>query len=375
MKKQVIKTTNKSKTQILSEDVKSHTVEIVNEILESAIERQVSDIHIEPYKGMVKVRFRNYGNLYTHVVLENISIETIILRIKVISNLNISEKKNPQDGRLIYEYKHNKYEMRVSIIPSINGEKIALRILYSDVNLKKDKLGFDKNQLDSIDNMMKNGSGLILVTGPTGSGKSTTLYALIDSVDTSKLNVITIEDPVERKIDGITQVEINEKAGMVFSNALKSILRQDPDIIMIGEIRDSETAKIALQAAVTGHLVFSTLHTRNTISTVNRLLNMDVDKELIVEGLAGIISQRLTQVKCPTYDFVNQKCLVSSCDKKYCYKKGFVGQKIEAELLEFTQEVKSMFIGNKSEFEIRKYCESNGMKMLAENSSKFITLN
>lgn len=278
----------------------SPIVQLVRSILEQGVRRRASDIHIDPMEYEVKVRYRIDGALVNIMTYDIDFLSAISARIKIIGGMDISEKRKPQDGRIAMTVDRREYDVRVSILPTVNGEKIVMR-LTSKENLTRDKknLGFSQEELDKFDRILKNPHGIILVTGPTGSGKSTTLYTALSELNTEDVNIITVEDPVEANMEGINQVHVNEKAGLTFAASLRSILRQDPDIIMIGEIRDGETAGIAVKAAITGHLVVSTLHTNGTASTITRLADMGIEPYMIGDSLVGVIAQRLVRRLCP----------------------------------------------------------------------------
>lgn len=278
----------------------SPIVQLVRSILEQGVRRRASDIHIEPLEYEVRVRYRIDGVLIKVMTYDIDFLSAISARIKIIGGMDISEKRKPQDGRIAMTVDRREYDVRVSILPTVNGEKIVMR-LTSKENLTRDKknLGFSEEELGKFDRILKNPHGIILVTGPTGSGKSTTLYTALSELNTEDVNIITVEDPVEANMEGINQVHVNEKAGLTFAASLRSILRQDPDIIMIGEIRDGETAGIAVKAAITGHLVVSTLHTNGTASTVTRLADMGIEPYMIGDSLVGVIAQRLVRRLCP----------------------------------------------------------------------------
>lgn len=278
----------------------SPIVQLVRSILEQGVRRRASDIHIEPMEYEVRVRYRVDGALVKVMTYDIDFLSAISARIKIIGGMDISEKRKPQDGRIAMTVDRREYDVRVSILPTVNGEKIVMR-LTSKENLTRDKknLGFSAEELEKFDRILKNPHGIILVTGPTGSGKSTTLYTALSELNTEDVNIITVEDPVEANMEGINQVHVNEKAGLTFAASLRSILRQDPDIIMIGEIRDGETAGIAVKAAITGHLVVSTLHTNGTASTITRLADMGIEPYMIGDSLVGVIAQRLVRRLCP----------------------------------------------------------------------------
>ena len=275
-------------------------VKLVNQMIESAVRRRASDIHIEPMEERLRIRFRVDGVLQEEM-LHDMSIHSaMIARIKIISGLDISEKRKPQDGRTTAIVDRQEYDIRVSMLPTVYGEKVVMR-LTEKKGLTKDKteLGFPPAELEKFDKILSRPNGIILVTGPTGSGKSTTLYTALSELNVEGVNIITVEDPVEANIAGINQVQTNDKAGLTFASALRSILRQDPDIIMIGEIRDQETAEIAVKASITGHLVVSTLHTNSAASTITRLADMGVENYMIADSVVGVIAQRLVRRVCP----------------------------------------------------------------------------
>lgn len=272
---------------------------LINNLIEAAVRNRASDIHIEPCKDKIRVRYRIDGSLKEILSYDNSLLGAIITRIKIISGMDISEKRIPQDGRITMLVDNKEYDIRVSSLPTVYGEKVVMRIAAKEgFNKDKSKLGLGPKDLETFNEILKNSHGIILVTGPTGSGKSTTLYTALSELNTSDVNIITVEDPVEANIDGINQVQVNTKANLSFANALRSILRQDPDIIMIGEIRDAETAQIAVRASITGHLVVSTLHTNSTASSVTRLQDMGIENFMIADSLVGIIAQRLVRKLC-----------------------------------------------------------------------------
>ena len=274
-------------------------VDIVNNIILDAIKKGASDIHFDPYEDGIKVRIRIDGDLHDYSTVPLEMKKNLITRIKIISNMNITESRLPQDGAIKNITNDQDVDLRVSCLPTNLGEKLVIRIL--DYSMSKggiETLGFTKGNLELVKKMLSMPNGIILVTGATGSGKSTTVYAMLQKLNTENRNIVTVEDPIEMNIDGINQVSVNHEIGMTFQNALRSILRQDPDIIMIGEIRDTETAKISVRSAITGHLVLSTLHTNDSLNTIERLLDMGVERYLLSSAINGIISQRLTRKLC-----------------------------------------------------------------------------
>jgi type IV pilus assembly protein PilB len=294
-----------SEAEDLDEELTNDAVEnapivvLIKKIIEQAVRQRASDIHIESLETKIRVRYRIDG------VLQNVGsyqinlLSAIITRIKIIGGMDISEKRKPQDGRITHQVDRQEYDIRVSILPTVFGEKVVMR-LTSKQNLTRDKrqLGFSEEELNKFNQIFANPNGIILVTGPTGSGKSTTLYTALSELNKEDVNIITVEDPVEANLDGINQVQVNPKADLTFASSLRSILRQDPDIIMIGEIRDEETARIAVTASITGHLVVSTLHTNSAASSITRLADMGVEPYLIADSVVGVIAQRLVRRLC-----------------------------------------------------------------------------
>ncbi|WP_243105917.1 GspE/PulE family protein [Clostridium fermenticellae] len=275
-------------------------VKTVNYIINAAICKQASDIHIEPFESYVVVRFRIDGIMHEFIKIPRDIYSHLSTRIKIMSGINITEKRMPQDGKIQYMYNKDKYDFRVSTLPVFFGEKIVIRILHRSDKLNNLKLlGFKDNDINIIHSMVNRPCGLILITGPTGSGKTTTVYSILNSMNKNKINITSIEDPVEYMIENVNQVNVNLKLGFNFPKGLRSILRQDPDVIMVGEIRDEETAKIAIRAAITGHLVISTLHTNGALESISRLLDMGVKDYFIRDALIGVISQRLIRKICP----------------------------------------------------------------------------
>ncbi len=277
----------------------SPIVLLVNQIIEGGVRQRASDIHIEALEGNVRVRYRIDGALKQVMSYELSILPAITARIKIIGGMDIAEKRKPQDGRITIIVDRREFDVRVSILPTVFGEKTVMRLTSKDGLTKpKSGLGFTPEEIEVFDGILSNPHGIILVTGPTGSGKSTTLYTSLSELNTEDVNIITVEDPVEANINGINQVQVNVKAEMTFAAALRSILRQDPDIIMIGEIRDGETAQIAVQAAITGHLVVSTLHTNSAASTVTRIIDMGIEPYVAGDALVGVIAQRLVRRLC-----------------------------------------------------------------------------
>ena len=365
----------------------SPIVQLVRSILEQGVRRRASDIHIEALEFQVRVRFRIDGALVQVMTYDIDLLPAIVARIKIIGGMDISEKRKPQDGRIAMTVDRRDYDVRLSILPTINGEKVVMR-LTSKENLTRDKknLGFSEEELEKFDRILKNPHGIILVTGPTGSGKSTTLYTALSELNTEDVNIITVEDPVEANMEGINQVHVNEKAGLTFASALRSILRQDPDIIMIGEIRDGETAGIAVKAAITGHLVVSTLHTNGTASTVTRLVDMGMESYLIGDALVGVIAQRLVRRLCPeckrlVYATEDEKRLLGvttpgdlpiyepvGCEA--CGNTGYHGRIGVYEIMPVTNDLRIKIAAGARADEIKEQAVSEGMSTLSVSAAK-----
>lgn len=275
-------------------------VEIANEIIMDAVKRNVSDIHMDPTKDAIRIRIRIDGLLSDYSMIPGQYKRNLISRIKMMAQMNIMETRLPQDGAIKTKIGDRMLDLRVSSLPTNNGEKVVIRVLdYSKSLQGLETLGFSEDSLNKIHKMINVPNGIILVTGATGSGKSTTVYSILQKMNTEEVNIITVEDPIEMDIAGINQVQAQSEIGLTFANVLRSILRQDPDVIMIGEIRDDETARIAVRASITGHLVLSSLHTNNSLNTIERLTDMDVERYLLGSSLEGIISQRLARKVCP----------------------------------------------------------------------------
>ncbi len=274
-------------------------VDVVDRMVHAAIDAQASDIHLEMQSDSLRVRFRIDGVLYDRESIPLDSAQQLITRIKILANINISQKRLPQDGKFQTEYRGNQIDCRIATFPSVHGEKVAIRILDPRAHsISLEKLGFSEHLLDQFRSLICKSHGMLLVTGPTGSGKSTTLYAALSAIHTPEKNIITLEDPVEYNIKGITQGQIHYDAGFTFERGIRALLRQDPDVAMIGEIRDKESARIAIEAALTGHLVLSTLHTNDAVSAVVRLVDMTIEPFLINAALSGVLAQRLVRKLC-----------------------------------------------------------------------------
>jgi type IV pilus assembly protein PilB len=357
-------------------------IKLVNLLIVQAIRERASDIHIEPEEEIVRVRYRIDGVLHEVKNLPKYLQSAIASRIKVIAKMDISETRLPQDGRIELKMENKNLDLRVSSFPTVHGENIVLRILdKSSVLLGLAELGFADSELNVYDKLIKKPNGIVLVTGPTGSGKTTTLYATLAAINSIEDNIITIEDPVEYAISLVRQTQINPKAGLTFASGLRSILRQDPDIIMVGEIRDKETAEIAIQASLTGHLVFSTLHTNDSPSALTRLIDMGIEPFLIASSVAGIIAQRLVRLICqkckeeyiPLEEFTKKMGLAEGtkfyrgkgCTK--CKNSGFSGRIGIYELLIMDSKIKDMVTAKMSASDIKKKAIELGMRTLFQD--------
>lgn len=354
---------------------------LLEEILNRAIIKRASDIHLEPSKEFAKVRFRIDG-----VLLEDLKIGTnnyleLLSIIKVKSNMDISKKLIPQDGNMAYYFNGIQYKCRTSTIPSIYGEKLVLRLLNPKEEVKLEELGF-YNNVEDLKQILNINNGIFLISGPTGSGKSTTLKALLNSMNKNEKNIITIEDPVEYELQNITQVALNPKAGLSFSTALKSMLRQDPDVIMVGEIRDEETAQIALRSAVTGHLVLSTVHTFDSTSVITRLLDMNIPPYIILDTVSIVLSQRLVRKICPLckeeyilkddsyaeLGLKNGDSIFKGNGCSHCNNTGYKGRTVTYEILQLKEEHKNYISKNNDLSGFREFCIKNNLVTLKENA-------
>ncbi|MEE0862336.1 MAG: ATPase, T2SS/T4P/T4SS family [Lachnospiraceae bacterium] len=366
----------------------SPIVILVRNVIEQAVRQRASDIHIEPFETNVKVRYRIDGVLREIMTYDKALFPAIIARIKIISGMDISEKRKPQDGRITIDVDYKEYDIRVSNLPTVYGEKVVMRLASKEgFNRAKSELGLRPEDLEKFDGILKNPNGIILVTGPTGSGKSTTLYTALAELSTEEVNVITVEDPVEANVKGVNQVQVNNKADMTFANALRSILRQDPDIIMIGEIRDSETAEIAVRASITGHLVVSTLHTNSTAATVGRLIDMGIEPYMLGDSLVGIIAQRLVRRLCDC-----KKARPATADEKrimglpataeqtvydpvgcqMCNSLGYRGRIGIYEIMTINQKIRNLIAQRATADKIKAAAEEDGMSSLRMSAAKYV---
>lgn len=365
----------------------SPVVRLINSLIRQALKMGASDIHIEPLEDRLRVRVRVDGDLQEVLTPSKHTQSAIVTRVKIMGEMNIAEKRLPQDGRIEIKIDDSVVDLRISVLPTVYGEKIVMRLLDRNNFLKgKEELGFTRENMELFDTILEAPNGVILVTGPTGSGKTTTLYAALNELNKMNKNIITVEDPVEYKIEGINQVQVNTKAGLLFSTGLRSILRQDPDIIMVGEIRDEETAEIAVRAAITGHLVISTLHTNDAPSTIMRLQDMGIKPFLVSASVRGIVAQRLVKRICTNCKTEYQasdieKALLGvnadltlnrgkGCPK--CYYSGYSGRIAIHEILKIDKAVREAIQSGKSADEIAAVGEKGGMKSLKDNCRELV---
>ena len=358
-------------------------VRLVNSIIVQAIEEQASDIHIEPGPENVRVRYRVDGLLREAMILPRRSRASLAARLKILAQLNIAEKRLPQDGRIQIRYREREIDLRISVMPTVYGEKVVIRLLDRSRQLTSLKeLGFNAENLTGLHKALQSSHGLVLVTGPTGSGKTTTLYAVLRELNKPDKNILTVEDPVEYMLEGITQCQVNPKTGFTFAAALRTMLRQDPDIIMVGEIRDAETAGTAVRAATTGHMVLSTLHTNDAVSAVSRLLDMEVEPYLLASSLLAVVAQRLVRLICrhcketygPGPDSFERALLEAAPDEPlvlyrgrgcgYCGRTGYRDRTSIQEVLIVTRELRELIAGRAPLEHLRRLALAQGMTSL-----------
>lgn len=375
---------------LYSEDINnSPIVQLVKGMIEQAVRQRASDIHIEPMERQVRIRYRIDGALYEKATYSIRLLPAMVARIKIVGGMDISEKRKPQDGRITQVVDRREYDIRVSILPTVYGEKTVMRLTSKNALTKeKSQLGLSPEELKKFDHILMNPHGILLVTGPTGSGKSTTLYTALSELNKEDVNIITVEDPVEANIDGINQVQVNNKANLTFASALRSILRQDPDIIMIGEIRDQETASIAVQASITGHLVVSTLHTNSAASTITRLADMGIEPYLIADSTIGVIAQRLARRLCPECKRAKKAdaedlellqmgpdedvTIYEPCGCPKCDGTGFRGRIGVYEIMEVTQPLKTIISKKGSAEDIKNRALEEGMSTLRMSATRYV---
>ena len=362
----------------------SQVVELVNGIITQSQRYRCSDIHIEPRETDIRVRFRIDGKLQDFQVFPKSIQDALTSRMKIMANMDIAESRRPQDGRILFKSKMGRIDLRISTYPTLFGEKTVLRLL----NLKEalfplSSLGFRKDTETNFNNMLYGGEGIILVSGPTGSGKTTTLYSTLNKMEKPDINIVTIEDPIEFDLENINQAQVNTKSGVTFASALRSILRQDPDIIMVGEIRDDETVELAIRAALTGHLVFSTIHTNDAASGFARLLNWEIEPFLIASTVKGILAQRLVRRICENcrveHEITDRESTLLKIDKKKysktftgkgclsCRNSGYRGRVGLYELLKVDEKVSQLVLNQEPSFKIKEMARKNGMMTMLED--------
>ncbi|MGI1691897.1 type II secretion system ATPase GspE [Thermoanaerobacter uzonensis] len=378
---------NELPNEILEEVQNAPAVRFVNSIIEQAIKNRASDIHIEPTEKDLRIRFRIDGQLTEAMRTIKSTHAPVVTRVKIMANMNIAERRLPQDGRFEFVSNEKNIDVRVSSLPTVFGEKLVLRLLDKEnFVMTKEQLGFDEKDVALFDKLIKRPHGIVLLTGPTGSGKTTTLYAMLKELNKPNINIITVEDPVEYSIEGINQVQVNEKAGLTFATALRSILRQDPDVVMIGEIRDTETAEIAIRSAITGHLVLSTLHTNDAAGAVTRLIDMGIEPYLVSSAVVGVIAQRLARKICDnckiSYKASESEKKILGLEEKeditlyrgkgcpVCNKTGYRGRIPIYEIMTITSDIRELINSKASSDVIKEQAVKNGMKTLRESAKK-----
>ncbi|MFH5880846.1 GspE/PulE family protein [Liberiplasma polymorphum] len=382
------KTTEKFYDELVKEPeqeaAESPIIQLVNQILLTAVKSEASDIHIDPTDIEFKIRYRIDGVLSTEKSLPKVILPKLVSRIKVMSHMDITDNRTPQDGRIKTVIEGRPIDLRISTLPTVRGEKVVMRVL----DLSRDSQGIDRLGLSEADRkifmrMISRPNGIVLVSGPTGSGKTTSLYACLDQLNDPDVNIITVEDPVEIELEGVNQVNINPDINFTFASALRSILRQDPNIIMIGEIRDVETAQIAVKAALTGHLVLSTIHTNSAVKTIGRLIDMGIDPFLVASSMSGIVAQRLVRRVCnvcakaeaPTenekeifarngYDDIKRVRRAVGCSS--CNNKGYKGRVAVFEMLDVNEKIIRMISNHEKEYDILEQARKDGTKLLVE---------
>ncbi|WP_225743920.1 GspE/PulE family protein [Marinilactibacillus sp. Marseille-P9653] len=371
-------------SELIEEEFNASAVNILDQILEAGVTMHASDIHLDQTETLVNVRYRVDGVLRNERTLPKSAMNSLVARIKILAGLNITESRLPQDGRISLTIMEKSINLRISTLPTVYGEKIVIRILDLTNILKKlNDLDLTEGTLEEYRKIIQEPSGLVLITGPTGSGKSTTLYGSINELNNAHVNILTIEDPVEYQLDGINQVQVNSNIGLNFATGLRSILRQDPNIIMVGEIRDRETADISIRASLTGHLVFSTLHTNSAIEAIPRLFDMGVEPYLVVSSLSGIMAQRLVKKVCKDCQYkraatqiekeifrkrgreIDEICLGRGCNR--CRFTGYRGRMAIHELIVIDDHMKEMMMNHASLQKIKQYVENKQIPFLIDD--------
>src|SRR3989475_849072 len=368
-------------------------IRFVNQVLRDAIELRASDIHLEPFEDELRIRYRIDGVLQEIPVPSQIKRfqPAIVSRVKILSHLNIAEKRLPQDGRIKIRLENNEVDIRVSVIPMLHGEAVVMRLLRQNATLRgMGELGLNSREFECFRRVLELPHGIVLVTGPTGSGKTSTLYTALNQINDSVRKIITIEDPVEYQLKGVNQIQVSEKAGLTFARGLRSILRHDPDVVLIGEIRDQETAQIAVQASLTGHLVFSTLHTNDAPGALTRLVDMGVEPYLVASSLEAVLAQRLVRVLCERCKQVDDSpaaqsfkaqvgipantTIYRSVGCRECRQTGFYGRHAIFEWMDSDNEIRQLILKNASSDLLRDAARRAGMRMLAEDGWRLVRL-
>jgi type II secretory ATPase GspE/PulE/Tfp pilus assembly ATPase PilB-like protein len=355
-------------------ELDNSSVKLIDEILLDAQLKRATDIHVEPHEKRIRLRYRIDGMLYDQNLMDSYADQhdSIIARLKVLANLDLADKRRPQDGRIMTKIENNEFDLRISILPTEFGETVDIRLLNNfQINQPPEKLGFSESDLEIINKVLNKQNGIILVTGPTGSGKTTTLYSFLQKLKTPDRKIITIEDPIEYQLENITQLQVHPQINFTFANGLRSMLRHDPDIMMVGEIRDSETAKIAIQVALTGHLVLSTIHTNDSVSSLSRLFDMGIEKYLCTATLECIIAQRLVRKICP-HCKTESKFKLPEVDFptfegegcSYCNNSGFYGRTAVFEIFQIDEEIRELISAGISNSRIKEKALIKGMKTL-----------
>jgi general secretion pathway protein E/type IV pilus assembly protein PilB len=373
------------------EEDEASIIRFVNQVLKDAIELRASDIHLEPFEDEFKIRYRIDGELQDTAVPPQLKQfqPAIVSRIKILSHLNIAEKRLPQDGRIKVRIEKAEVDIRVSIIPMLHGEAVVMRLLRQNSTLRGlGEIGMNQRELEHFQHVLTLPHGIILVTGPTGSGKTSTLYTALNEINDAVRKIITVEDPVEYQLKGVNQIQVNEKSGLTFARGLRSILRHDPDVILIGEIRDAETAQIAVQASLTGHLVFSTLHTNDAPGALTRLVDMGVEPYLVASSLEAVLAQRLVRVLCPhckqpdtseraqqfkiKLGIAAEKTIFKSAGCRECRNTGFFGRHAIFEWMDTDEEIRQLILKSASTDQIRAAARKGGMRTLAEDGWRLV---
>jgi len=371
---------------ILASDEEAPIVQLINEVLALAVRSRASDIHFEPFKDRMRVRLRVDGVLKSIREIPKSKIPAVVSRLKIMAGLDIAEKRLPQDGRIMVKAGGREIDIRVSTLPTYFGERVVLRLLMKESILYSvSELGLLDDDYKLFNRLISSPHGIILVTGPTGSGKTTTLYAALSQINREEINIITVEDPVEYQLDGISQVQVKPEIGLTFANALRSILRQDPDVLMVGEIRDVETAEIAIQAALTGHLVFSTLHTNDAPSSITRLVDMGIEPFLVASSVIGVVAQRLVRKVCPyckepytpTEEELRELGLEGETSSPFwrgrgceqCLGTGYLGRTAIYEILPIDKEIRRLILEGRDSDEIKERARERGMKTLRDDGA------